>query len=68
MTISANSPELLTIPEAAERLAVTQAAIRKWLRQDRLRPVRLGRAVRLRVRDIERAISEGIPPRPQNRP
>jgi excisionase family DNA binding protein len=65
MTNSATRSELLTIPQAAERLAVTQAAIRKWVRQGRLHPVRLGRAVRLRAQDIERAISEGIPPRPE---
>jgi excisionase family DNA binding protein len=65
MAISATRPDLLTIPEAAQRLACSPGAVRKWLRQGRLRPVRLGRAVRLRAADVVRAISEGIPPQPE---
>jgi excisionase family DNA binding protein len=68
MNDSATRPDLLTVPQAATRLAVTPGAIRRWIVQRRLRPVKLGRAVRLRTVDVERAINEGIPPRPQNRP
>jgi excisionase family DNA binding protein len=65
MTNQYNSESLLTLPQAAELLACSTGAIRKWVRQGRLRPVRLGRAVRLRARDIERAIADGIPPAPE---
>jgi excisionase family DNA binding protein len=58
---------LLTLPQAASRLDCSVGALRKWLRQGRLRAVRLGRAVRLRAEDVERAISEGIPPAPTSR-
>jgi len=52
---------LVSVAEAAQRLACSPASLRRWIAQGRLRPVRLGRAVRLRARDIERAMSEGIP-------
>lgn len=51
---------LLTIPEAAKMLACTEAAIRKWCWQGRLKPVKLGRLVRLRLRDIEALIDQGL--------
>jgi excisionase family DNA binding protein len=56
---------LVSVAEAAQRLACSTAALRRWIAQGRLRPVRLGRAVRLRVAEVDRAISEGIPPLPQ---
>jgi excisionase family DNA binding protein len=54
--------QLLTIEQAAEVLAVTPAAIRKWLHQRRLTPVKVGRLTRLRSRDIGRIVKDGLPP------
>ena len=51
--------QLLTVRQAAERLAVSEAAIRKWLYQRRLRGVKVGRLTRLRVSDLERFIGLG---------
>jgi excisionase family DNA binding protein len=51
---------LLTVKQAAEMLACSEAAIRKWLYQRRLPAVKVGRLTRLRLRDVERMISEGL--------
>jgi excisionase family DNA binding protein len=56
--------DLLSIKEASQQLSCSQAAIRKWLAQRRLRAVRLGRLVRLRSADVERIATEGLPDRP----
>ncbi len=52
--------ELLSIKEAARRLACSEAAIRKWIYQRRLPPVKIGRLTRLRAEDVERVASEGL--------
>lgn len=59
--MTTGNPDLLTIPEAATRLACSEGAVRTWLRQGRLKAVKLGRAVRLRAEDIDAAAREGIP-------
>ena len=53
--------QFLTIDDAARMLACTPAAIKKWLFQRRLTPVKLGRLVRFRAEDIERIIAQGLP-------
>ena len=45
--------KLLTMKQAAELLACSEAAIRKWVYQRRLPVVRVGRLVRVRVADLE---------------
>jgi excisionase family DNA binding protein len=55
--------QLLTVEEAAKRLSCSKAAIRKWILQKRLPVVRLGRLVRVRLEDIERVASVGLPDR-----
>jgi excisionase family DNA binding protein len=54
--------QLLTVEQAAERLACTPAAIRKWLSQRRLPKVKLGRLTRVRVSDLEEMIKKGTRP------
>jgi excisionase family DNA binding protein len=56
--------QLLTVEEAAKRLAVTEAAIRKWLYQKRLPVVKVGRLTRLRLEDVEKVASHGLSPYP----
>ncbi len=56
---------LLTVPEVAERIRVSPELVRRWLRQGRLRGVRLG-GTRLGWRildaDLERfLVSAGLP-------
>ncbi len=56
--------KLLTVPQAAERLAISPATLRKWLYLRRLSCVRVGRAVRLRESDVEAMARVGFnPPR-----
>jgi excisionase family DNA binding protein len=52
--------QLITVEEAAKRLACSPAAIRKWLYQRRLRGIKVGRLTRLRLEDIERVASKGL--------
>jgi excisionase family DNA binding protein len=55
-----SGPErLLTVKDAAGRLACSEAAIRKWIAQGRLRAVRVGRLVRVRPADLERMVVGG---------
>jgi excisionase family DNA binding protein len=55
--------QLVTVKEAARRLACTEAAVRKWLYQRRLPAVKVGRLVRLREVDLEAMIAKGVRPR-----
>jgi excisionase family DNA binding protein len=45
--------QLLTVQEAAKLLACSEAAIRKWIYQQRLPAVKIGRLVRVSVVDLE---------------
>jgi excisionase family DNA binding protein len=56
------SEKLLAIPEAAERLALAPATLRKWIYLRRLSCVRVGRAVRLRESDVEAMARVGFQP------
>ena len=51
---------LLTVKEAAELLACSEAAVRKWIYQQRLPKVKVGRLTRLRLSDVEALISDGL--------
>jgi excisionase family DNA binding protein len=61
---------LYTVPEAAEALKVTEAAIRRWIWQRRLTVVKIGSAVRIeeaelaQARASARAIWGGLRARP----
>ena len=54
-------PLLLTVDEAAQALAVTPAAVRKWVWQRRLPAVHVGRLLRLRHADVARVATDGLP-------
>jgi excisionase family DNA binding protein len=54
--------QLLTVKEAAQRLACSEAAVRRWLYQLRLPAVKVGRLVRLRAKDLEAVITKGVRP------
>lgn len=65
----AKATELLTVPEAARRLALKESTLRAWLLTRRIAKVRVGaRAVRVPLAEIERIIREGfIPARGERR-
>lgn len=59
---------LLTIPEAAARLALKESTVRAWLLARRLSKVRVGRrAVRVPASEIDRIIAEGFIPAREDR-
>jgi excisionase family DNA binding protein len=45
--------QLLTVREPARLLACSEAAIRKWIYQQRLPAVRVGRLIRISVGNLE---------------
>ena len=51
--------QLLRVFQAADRLAMKPATIRKLIYQRRLPIVRIGRSVRVKDTDVELLISEG---------
>lgn len=51
---------LLTVKEAAELLACSEAAVRKWIYQQRLPKVKVGRLTRLRQSDVEALVNGGV--------
>jgi excisionase family DNA binding protein len=53
---------LLTIPEAAEILAVKPVTVRVWLAKGRLSRTKLGRCVRIPASDVERFIHQNTTP------
>lgn len=53
---------MLTVKQAAERLGLKAATLRAWIGQRRIGIVRLGRAVRIPLEEVERLIAEGTIP------
>jgi excisionase family DNA binding protein len=56
------APKLLKVPEAAEILALSQKTIWQWIGERRIGVVRLGRAVRIPLSEIERLLEVGTTP------
>jgi excisionase family DNA binding protein len=52
----AADPQLLTVPQVAERLQVTAQTIRNWIDHGTLPAVRIGRAFRVRRSDLDALI------------
>lgn len=51
---------LLSLKLAAERLACSEAALRKWISQGRIQKVNVGRLVRIRESDLELLVQRGL--------
>ncbi len=60
--VEKESSRLLTIPEAAEILAVRPVTIRLWISKGRLPRTKLGRCVRIPAADVERFIQANTTP------
>ncbi len=54
--------KLLKVPEAAAMLALSQKTVWQWIGERRIGVVRLGRAVRVPLSEIERLMEEGTTP------
>lgn len=52
-------PALMTIDDAARRLALSPSMVRKMIAGDQLEAIRIGRAVRIRVDDVEAIVVAG---------
>lgn len=57
--VEKTSKKLLTVNEAAERLALSPDTIRKWLRSGQIEGVKISRIWRVYENDIEEIIKEG---------
>ncbi len=55
------TPDLLTVPDVAQKLSVTEAAVRKWLAQRRLPVVKVGRLSRIPYSIVALIVERGLP-------
>jgi excisionase family DNA binding protein len=56
--------KLLTLKEAADRLAISLHTMRAWVAQRKIEVVRIGRCVRIREQVVDDIISNGtVPPK-----
>jgi excisionase family DNA binding protein len=58
--------EFLTVPQVAEKLGLTRACIRRWIYERKITVVKLGRAVRIPIREIDRLVNDGLRPAKRN--
>lgn len=49
-------PGMLTVQEVADRLRVTPRAVRSWIKEGKLKAVRIGRTIRVRSEDLDELI------------
>lgn len=54
--------QLLKPEEVGALLKIKEGTIRRWIFQRRIPVVRVGRAVRIRVEDVERLVRDGLTP------
>lgn len=54
--------KLVKVPEAAEMLTLSQKTLWQWVGSRRIGVIRLGRAVRIPLSEIERLLEEGTTP------
>ncbi len=57
---------LLRVAEFAEETGLAEITVRKWIRQERLASVKLGRARRIPSSELRRLEQEGLAPRPDD--
>ena len=60
-TAFATDEQLLTVADASVCLAVAPVTLRRWIRQGLVPSVRLGRARRVRLGDVEALMRVGLP-------
>ena len=53
---------MLTVPQAADRLGLRPSTMRAWIAARRIAFVRLGRAIRIPAREVERLLTDGYVP------
>jgi excisionase family DNA binding protein len=60
--ITVNKIELLTTREFAEALGVTVSCVRRWLLEQKIESVKIGRLVRIPAREVDRLVDAGLRP------
>ena len=53
-----SNDKLYTPEEVAERLQLSEQTVRRWLREEKLKGVKLGSKWRIRERDIQELLEE----------
>jgi excisionase family DNA binding protein len=51
--------ELLTIPEFAAQMRIKQSCVRRWIREQKVTTVHVGRLVRIPSAEVARIIRDG---------
>jgi excisionase family DNA binding protein len=51
---------LLTVPQVARRLNISEGFVHKLKRHDRLTPIKLGRATRYHIDEVDRIAADGV--------
>lgn len=54
---------LISVKQAAEKLACSEASIWKWIQDKRLQKVKIGRLTRLKEQDVDAIIRLGLQPK-----
>jgi len=54
---------LLTVPQFAAELNISQAAVRRWVLERRIEIIKLSRLVRIPYSEAARLLAEGVRPR-----
>ena len=62
-TAPTNPHQLMTVRQASRLLEISPHTLRAWIAARKVEVVRLGRAVRVPLADVERLIAEGRVPR-----
>ena len=58
-----NKPSvLLSVPEFASALNLTVACVRRWILEQRIATVKLGRLIRIPSSEVDRLVSSGLRP------
>jgi excisionase family DNA binding protein len=53
-------PQLLTVEAAAKALTVSKVTVRTWIREKKLRKVKLGRRVAVTAESVANLITQGL--------
>ena len=53
---------LLSIPQVAERLGITEAAVRRWVLLRKISVIKVGRLVRVPSTELDRLLADGLRP------
>lgn len=54
--VTGNEPAFRTVPQAAEELQASERQVRRWIKDGRLRAIRIGRLVRIPPDDFARFV------------